>query len=69
MRRSAAKKIEPVIIDLNGTNEQGQPTYAGYTTEQAMRIACESSSREALTWLKAWWNAELTTYNTTPENF
>jgi hypothetical protein len=69
MPRNAAKKFEPVVIDLNGTNEKGESTYAGYTLYQAMEIACESSHPEAFEWLKAWWKADLTTMNTTPESF
>ncbi|AGC36156.1 hypothetical protein B7L88_gp132 [Rhizobium phage RHEph10] len=69
MPKNAAQKIQPVVIDLNGTNEKGEPTFAGYTVFQATQIACESSSPNALEWLKAWWNADLTAMNTTPESY
>ncbi|MBX5130759.1 hypothetical protein HJB53_30175 [Rhizobium lentis] len=65
----AAQKIQPIVIDLNGTNDKGEPTYAGYTLYQAVDLAMRSSSPEAFEWLKAWWNAELTTMDTTPESF
>ncbi|QIG69182.1 hypothetical protein EVB78_148 [Rhizobium phage RHph_N1_15] len=69
MRKAAAQKIQPVVIDLNGVNDKGETTFAGYTLFQAMEIACESSHPEAFEWLKAWWKADLTAMNTTPESF
>lgn len=65
----AAQKAQPVIIDLNGTNDKGESTFAGYTLQEAMKVACESYNPEAMTWLRCWYNGELTTMNSTPENF
>jgi hypothetical protein len=66
---SAAAKVQPIIIDLNGQREDGTLTYAGYTAEEAIKITVESDSPEALTWLRLWHRGDLMTMNSTPENF
>ncbi len=66
---SVVRKTPPIVVDLNGTNAKGEPTYAGYTIEEAMKIATESSSPEAMNWLRLWYRGDLMTMNSTPENF
>ncbi len=65
----AARKFQPIVIDLNGERDDGTLTYGGYTAEEAIKIAVESDNPEAITWLRLWHRGDLTTMNSTPDNF
>lgn len=47
----------------NETRPDGQDTFFGYTTDEALAVAVHDGSTEAWDWLKAWFNAELTDEN------